>query len=67
MSASPELAGRRGGKTTSTIAAIREALARGEHIHLASTRGLLCVDGPDGCTAEHCTLGQAERKLRERR
>jgi len=56
--------GRKGGKTTRAIAAIREALACGEHVHLAGSRGLLCIDGPDDCTARHCTMDQAERELR---
>ena len=56
--------GRQGGKTARTITAIREAVASGEHVHLAGQHGLLCVDGPDDCTAEHCTADQAERTLR---
>lgn len=56
--------GRRGGKTTLAIAAIRAAVTRGEHVHLAGQHGLLCVDGPDDCSVEHCTMDQAERVLR---
>jgi hypothetical protein len=61
------LSSRRNGKTARTIAAIREAAARGEHVHLAASHGLRCVAGPGDCPAVHCTLDQAERALRRAR
>ena len=57
---------RRGGKTSRTITEIREALARGEHVHLVGSRGargVRCIDGPGDCAVTRRTFAQVEREL----
>ena len=61
------LSGRRNGKTTLAIEALKAAVTRGEHVHMCTRDGLRCVDGPDDCTAERRTIEQAERELRRAR
>jgi hypothetical protein len=55
------LTGRRNGKTAASMTAVREALERGQHVHIARQGGVWCVDGPDDCqAAKRCTLADLE-------